>query len=374
MSLRPRPEVENLEASQHGGLDQAELQAAGLDPEEVLDFSVCSNPFKPPPGVRESFDTIAIDRYPDSEATEFRQCLSAKLGVTADNILAGSGAVEIIRLIALTYFGQGDPVLIVEPTFGEYRVACQIVGACVINQWGKEAEGFAPRIEETVSLIRRHHPKGVFICNPNNPTGQYLSRGEVELILDACRDGLVILDEAYVTFTEESWSSMDLIYQGNAVIVRSMTKDYALAGLRLGYAVSNEEVIKALRRVRPPWNVNAVAQKAGVIVLDNADYIEWCKREMRQVKQFLMGELCRIGFTVVPSKANFFLVKVTDAKGFHTALLKRGILVRDCTSFGLPGYVRIGPRTMPECQRLIDTIQAMKSEGLLEVISNKGTE
>ena len=362
MSLRPRPEVENLEACSHGGLNQAELRAMGFTPEAVVDFSVCSNPFMPPPEVRKVFDTIAVNRYPDSEATEFRECLSGKLEVAPDNILVGNGAVELIRLIALTYFRPGDSVLILEPTFGEYKVACQIIGAGVVSQWGREEKGFAPRIEETVNLIRRHHPRGVFVCNPNNPTGQYLSKREVEMVLDACRDGLLILDEAYVGFVDESWSSIDLIYRGNVVMVRSMTKDYALAGLRLGYAVAREEIINALRRVRPPWNVNAVAQKAGVIALDNTDHLERCKREISQAKQFLIGELYRIGFTLVPSSTNFFLVKVTDARGFRTALLRHGVLVRDCTSFGLPEYVRIAARTMPECQRLIATIQALKHE------------
>ncbi|MFC1864896.1 pyridoxal phosphate-dependent aminotransferase [Chloroflexota bacterium] len=366
--MRPRPEVENLEACPHGGLNQAELEAMGLAPEAVLDFSVCSNPFTSPPAVRKAFDTIVFNRYPDSEATEFRHCLSAKLGVTPDNILVGNGAVELIRLIALTYFGLESSVLIPEPTFGEYKVACQIVGAEVVTQWGREEEDFALRIEETVSIIRQRCPRGVFICNPNNPTGQYLTRREVEAVLDACEGKLLIIDEAYIAFVDQSLSSIDLIERGNVVIVRSMTKDYALAGLRLGYAVAHEEIIKALRRVCPPWNVNAVAQKAGVIVLNDTDHLEQCKREIRKAKRFLMDELSQLGFTLVPSSANFFLVKVNNAKDFRTALLRQGILVRDCTSFGLPEYVRIAARTMPECQRLMATCQAMKAKGELGTI------
>ena len=366
MPLRPKPEIENLEASPHGGPNLAELRAMGLAPEAVLDFSVCSNPFMPPPEVSKIFNTIAINRYPDSEATEFKQCLSENLGVPPDNLLVSSGAVELIRLIALTYFGHGDSVLILEPTFGEYKVACQIVGAEVIKQWAKEKESFAPRIEETINIIRQHHPKGVFICNPNNPTGQYLARQEIEMILDAGSDGLLILDEAYIAFVDESWSSVDLIHRGNVIVVRSMTKDYALAGLRLGYAIANQEIIAALHRVRPPWNVNIVAQKAGVAALREADYLEQCKQDISQAKQFLTSEFCRIGFTLVPSKANFFLVKVANAKAFRAALLRHGILVRDCTSFGLPECVRIAPRAMPECQKLITTIQALKCEGELD--------
>ncbi|MFB0567275.1 MAG: histidinol-phosphate transaminase [Candidatus Bathyarchaeia archaeon] len=357
MSLRPRPEIESLVPSPHGGLNQAELKALGITPDEVLDFSVCSNPFPPPAEVRKAFDNIIVNRHPDSEATEFRECLSGKLGVSPDNILAGSGAVELIRLIALTYFGSRDSVLILEPTFGEYRVGCQIVGAEVVGQWGREEESYAHRIEETVDLIKRSQPRGIFICNPNNPTGRYLGRQEIEVVLDACRDTFLILDEAYISFVDESWSSLDLVNRGNLVIVRSMTKDYALGGLRLGYAIADKEIINALHLVRPPWNVNAVAQRAGIIALNHANYLERSKIEIGKAKQFLISELSRLDFSPIPSETNFFLVKVKNTKGFRTALLKQGLLVRDCTSFGLPEYVRIAARTIPECQSLIEAIE-----------------
>ncbi len=365
MSLRPKPEVENLELCPHGGPNQAELEALGLTPEAVLDFSVSSNPFMPPPEVSKVFDTAVLNRYPDTEATEFRQCLSKKLAVPPDNILVGSGAVELIRLIALTYFRQGDHVLILEPTFGEYRVACQIVGAETAGVWAREDEGFAHRIEETAELIKQEHPRGVFVCNPNNPTGQYLTRQQIEVILGPADDSLLILDEAYVSFVEDGWSSLDLIYRGNVIVMRSLTKDYALAGLRLGYAIASREIIEALRRVRPPWNVNVVAQKAGVAALGDPDYLEQCKPEIKQARQFLISELGRLGYTVMPSSTNFFLVKVANASTFRSALLRHGLLVRDCTSFGLPEYVRIAARTMPECQKLITAIQSLRQKGEL---------
>ena len=152
----------------------------------------------------------------------------------------------------------------------------------------------------------------------------------------------------------------DLISQGNVVILRSMTKDYALSGLRLGYAVASQEIINSLHRVRPPWNVNVIAQKAGVIALEDTDYLAQSKKKIKEAKQFLLDELHRLSFQPLPSDTNFFLVRVGDAKSFRTALLKQDIVVRDCTSFGLPEYVRIAPRTMPECQKLIAAIQALK--------------
>jgi len=335
----------------------------GITPEEVLDFSVCSNPFLPPPGVKKILNTIAIEQYPDSEATEFRQQLSEKLGVSTDSILAGSGTTELIRLIALAYFRPEDGVLILEPTYGEYEVACQIAGAKPVKQWGRAEDNFAPRLGETVNLIRQYRPRAVFICNPNNPTGKYLSKQEVEMILATGKDTLLILDEAYITFVDNSWSAIELISRGNVIILRSMTKNYALAGLRLGYAIANQEIINSLHRVCPPWNVNIVAQRAGTTALEDMDYLKRSKRKIKQAKQFLVDELCRLGFPPLPSDTNFFLVKVGNAKGFRSALLKYGILVRDCASFGLPEYIRLAPRTMPECQKLIAAIKALKRKG-----------
>lgn len=365
MPLLPRPEIEKMASAAHGGLNHAELKAMGLTPEDILDFSVCSNPYMAPPEMSGILNPADISRLPDSEAIEFRECLAGKLGVSPSSIIAGNGSVELIRLIALAYFGKGDSVLILEPTFGEYRVACQISGASVVGQWAGEATNFAHRMEETVDLIKRSRPKGIFICNPNNPTGGYLRRREIEMVLDASSDSLLVLDEAYLAFVEKRWSSIDLIERGNLIIVRSMTKDYALAGLRLGYAVARQEIIETLRRAHQPWSVNGVAQRAGVVALDDADSLRHSLQEIRKAKQFLVNELGRLGFDPLPSETHFFLMKVASAKEFRSVLLSQGMLVRDCASFGLPGYVRIAARTMPECKKLVAVIEKMKEKGEL---------
>lgn len=361
MSLQPRPEIKKLKISIHGGINYAELKAAGFAPEDIHDFSVCTNPFMPPPGLKRALRTIAIDRYPDSESIELRQRLSAELQIAPDNIMVGSGTTELIRLVALAYFTRGDKVLLLEPTFGDYEISCQIVGAELIKQLLKAADNFTPDLKETANLIQQHHPKGVFICNPNNPTGKYLSRQEIELVLNTCEDTLLILDEAYLAFTSNTWSAINLISQGNVIVLRSMTKDYALAGLRLGYAVASQEIISNLRRVCPPWNVNAAAQKAGIVALNETVHLKSSQIKIEKAKQFLIGELGKLGFQPLPSDTNFFLMKVGNASGFRADLLKHGILVRDCTSFGLPEYVRIAPRPMPACRKLISVLKRQNS-------------
>lgn len=356
MSLQPKRGIARLKVCPHGGINHAELMTYGLKPEDMIDFSVCTNPFMPPPGIKEILSQIPIEQYPDSEATEFRKGLSAHLGVPAGNILAGSGTTELIRLIAMTYFRQGDPVLILEPTYGEYEIAGRMAGTRLVRYRAREEDNLTPRIEDVVGLIQKHRPRGIFICNPNNPTGKYLSRRDIETVMDAGEDSLFILDEAYIAFVAESWNSVELAARGNAVVLRSMTKEYGMPGLRLGYAVACQEIIENLRRVCPPWNVNIIAQTVGTAVLENREYLEWSLGQIQEVKRFLTSELSRLGFKVLPSDANYFLVKVGSAEKLRNSLRKHGILVRDGTSFGLPQYVRIAPRTMPECEKLVKAI------------------
>ncbi|MFC1992287.1 pyridoxal phosphate-dependent aminotransferase [Chloroflexota bacterium] len=364
MPLEPRPEIKNLDECPHGGINYAELRRAGVAPEGIIDFSVCTNPYMPPPKITEMrLDSLSIKQYPDTEAIDLKQRLFERLRVPSDNILVGSGTTELIRLIALAYLRQEDYVLVLEPTYGEYEVTSVIAGAKLVKQRAKAEDGFALKLEETVSLIKKYRPRIVFICNPNNPTGRYLPRREIEAVLDAVGDGLLVLDEVYVAFVEQGWASIDLCSQGNIVILRSMTKDYGLAGLRLGYSIASREITDSLHRIRPPWSVNTIAQMVGAIVLMDNEYLEHTKEKIREARRYLINGLSQLGFQPLPSDTHFFLIKVGKAKSFRSALLKHGIQVRDCASFQLPEYVRIVTRTLPECQKLIATIETLMRQG-----------
>jgi len=355
--LRPKPNIEKLTPGTHGGIDRAEIDRLGIPREDILDFSVSTNPFGPPPGIEEALSSASIEHYPDSESTELTQALASKLNVSPSNLIIGSGSTELIRLAATAYFAAGDSVLIPEPTYGEYELACRLVGAGVLRQPAPEETGFRLDAAETARLIEKHRPRGIFLGNPNNPTGQFLTKDEVTEILSRAEENLVILDEAYIAFTRNAWNSLDMISNGNLMVLRSMTKDYALAGLRLGYAVAAGPVVSALKRVRPPWNVGSVAQKAGVFALKADAYLKSCTQKIEEAKGFLTKELKNLGLRPLPSETNFFMVRVGNAAQFRQILLKKGILVRDCTSFGLPQYIRLAPRTIAECQRLIEAIK-----------------
>jgi len=357
--LRHRPVIDKLTPSIHGGIDYAELKSLGISPDSVLDFSVSINPFGPPPGIKEVLANASIEFYPDSEADGLKIILAEKLGISTDNLIIGSGSTELIRLTAAAYIEPNDSVIIPQPTYDEYEIACHLFDAHLLKQPVLKEPDFQPDINEMINLLQKHKPKAVFLCNPNNPTGQYMSREEVVHIMSSALGSLIVLDEAYIAFTENAWVSQDLINRGNIVILRSMTKDYALAGLRLGYAIAAEPIISTLKRVRSPWNVSTVAQKAGVVALNADSYLKGCYNKIRKAKNFLIKELERLGLSPLPSQTNFFLVKVGNATTFRQALLRRGFLIRDCTSFGLPQYIRLAPRSLSECQKLIEAIKDM---------------
>ncbi len=309
-----------------------------------------------------------VEKYPDSQASRLRQELATKLGADIGNIMVGSGTTEIIRLIALTYLCQRDPVLILEPTYGEYEVASRIAGVYPMKYHALEKNGFIHDINDVVTVIKKRRPRAFFLCNPNNPTGKYLPRNDIERILESMNDNLLVLDEAYVAFVDECWCPFELIEKCNIIILRSMTKDFGLPGLRLGYAVARREIIDSLRLVLPPWNVNNIAQEIGIAVLKEEEYLRQSLIQVREAKHFLTTELAKLGFEILPSDTHYFLVKVRNAPTCRHSLLRNGIMVRDCSSFGLPEYIRVSPRSLQECEKLVDTMQLITKtkDSLLE--------
>jgi histidinol-phosphate aminotransferase len=359
--LQPNSNIKKISSAIHGGINYSEIANYGIKPESILDFSVNCNPFGPPPEVIEALSSTPVKYYPDSDSTELKQVLSKKLNITPDKVIIGSGSTELIRLVALAYLNQGHKVLIPQPTYGEYEVACQIVSADIVKQLTDEERHFRINIDETVELVKKYRPRGIFLCNPNNPTGQYITREAIEYLLQNSGDCLILLDEAYIAFTEEIWSSIELLSKyHNLFILRSMTKDYALAGLRLGYGIADKSIISTIKRIKPPWNITSISQKAGRIVLSEDDYIRECSIKINEAKAYLFKELSSLGYITIPSQSNFFLVKTGNASEFRRSLIKKGILVRDCTSFGLPDYIRVAPLTMTDCRKLIDVMKEVK--------------
>jgi histidinol-phosphate/aromatic aminotransferase/cobyric acid decarboxylase-like protein len=315
----------------HGGVDDAELRALGLAREDVLDFSVNTNPAPVPDELRRVIAAADVAAYPDSDSHRLRQAAAEAYGVSPEQVIAGNGSSELIWLICLALLSPGDTVLVRQPTFGEYERAARIY-----------------RCEVT-----RQPPAGLtFICNPNNPTGDYTRLGSLP-------GGLVVVDEAYADFVEGRPTLIGPAMPDNLIVLRSLTKFSALAGLRLGLAFGQPPLIEALRRVKPPWNVNAAAQAAGEYALRHPELLPDLQA-LARAREALVGGLRGLGYAPQPTDCNFFLVPVGDAAALRRKLLAQGCLVRDCASFGLPGHIRIAVRTPADNQRLLTALEACR--------------
>jgi histidinol-phosphate aminotransferase len=351
MRPEPRPELLQIPDAIHGALDFAELDRLGLAPEAVLDFSVNGNPYGPSPVVGEAIAQVPYDRYPDREALALRRVLAAHLDITPDQFLIGNGSTELVWLVALAFVRAGDAVLLVGPTFGEYTRAAVLMGARLCH-YTAQPEDFRVVAHDLTQLLRQWQPRLVFLCNPNNPTGTFIVPDLITHWATAWPDTLFVVDEAYLTFAAQAPSVLP-VRRHNMLVLRSMTKAYALAGLRLGYAVGTPEILDALRRARPPWSVNALAQAAGIAAVQDTRHLTACLARIAQAKPVLIAGLHALGLAPVPSTTHFFLVRVGHGAACRQALLGRGLLVRDCASFGLPAYIRVATRRPEDNAQLL---------------------
>jgi histidinol-phosphate aminotransferase len=361
MPIKPRSQVLDVPLAMHGAPDLAELRRLGLHPAEVLDFSSNINAYGPSPAVREAIARTPLDRYPDDEALALRAALAEHLCVSPQCVLAANGSSELIWLATLAFLRPLDRVLVLGPTFAEYERMAALLGAHVKTLLAKEENGFALSPSQIHAAIDSWQPRLVFLCNPNNPTGSVLGHLCIAFCAIKYTDTLFIVDESYSSFV--SGLGCAAAARDNVLVLRSMTKDYALAGLRLGYAVGAEELIAALARMRPPWSVNALAQVAGLAALRDQEHLQRSLELLAAAKSELMAALVVQGMQVLPSAAPFFLVRVGNGAAVRSSLLHRGILIRDCASFSLPEHIRICTRWPEENTRLVTALSEVTHAG-----------
>ena len=375
----------------HGGIKPEQLRALGLMPEDVLDFSASVNPLGPPAGLGEALAGVDLTAYPDPACLELKESLVGHLSgsqagrITPEQVLPGNGSTELIHLLARAFLapaqdGASPVALLLTPTYGEYRGACLLAGGAVSELEADRGRGFrwdlaearrriAGNVTETVpkpislpGKLSDERPSLVFLCNPNNPTGVYLPHEEVQALAQACAEAgaLLVVDEAYLNFVDSPWDSLDLLEGSNTVLLRSMTKDYALTGLRLGYSLASPEITARLTSFQPDWSVNSLAQAAGRAALADRDYLPRARAAVNAAKQYLAQELGSMGFIIHPSAANFLLIEVGDGGWWRDRLMHQGIFVRDCASFGLPDCIRIGIRAQADCEKLVAAVAQEK--------------
>ena len=360
----------------HGGIKLAELRELGLRPEDCLDFSASVSPLGPPDGVAEAIAAVDLAAYPDPHSLALTEAIAhhhSRDGVALGNVIVGNGSTEIIHLLARAYIGSPTggtygSALLFTPTYSEYAGAVGIAGGAVSAlEATRNGDGFAWDVGVAAERIAAEHPALVFVCNPNNPTGALMSPQELALLGEAAAGvgSVLVVDEAYINLSER-WADADVIglaSRGESVVVlRSMTKDYALTALRLGYAVAGEPVITRLSALQPDWSVNGLAQAAGVVALADDGYLERARAAVQASRECIEERFGAMGIRCYPTSANYVLAQVGDAAALRDALVRRGMFVRDCASFGLPDCVRIGLRPVADCQRLAGALAEVRED------------
>ncbi|MBN1219374.1 MAG: histidinol-phosphate aminotransferase family protein [Anaerolineae bacterium] len=370
----PRSTVITVPPPIHGARDYTELQRLGLAPDDVIDFSTNSNPYGPHPAIFQAMgealaDPALVRRYPDRDCLALRAAIAVADKVPQENILPGNGATELIHLIALTFVKPDSRHLILSPTFGEYSRALHLMGGKVYECRPETHHLLHLDLETITTTIHRVQPDTIWLCNPNNPTGQYWSKAELAQLRAADPDARIlwIIDEAYRHFVdpgargndEEQWT-----WGENVIRLRSLTKDHSLAGLRLGYLLAAPKLVNLLKAAQPPWSVNSLAQMAGVAALQT-ESITWRNFTLTQLRQHALDlwvGLSQLGLPIHPTSTTFALLKVKHAPEFRHHLLMRGLLVRDCASFGLPGHIRVAAHRPAANERLRATIAELLAQ------------
>lgn len=354
----------------HGGNIEEVSRIFGIEKNSIVDFSSNVNPFNLPHTISDVIcaNIRNISRYPDRDCVELKGTLGKYLNIPTENIAVGNGSADI--LYRTVYAFRPSSGLILSPTFEEYEKALSSSGAKIDHMKLKECDNFKLPVEKVAD--RASKLDMLFLCNPNNPTGILISPKDLKYLTEKLRGSktILILDEAFMDLTEEYSITNIAVKRKNILVLRSMTKFFGLAGLRLGYAVGTKEIIRQIQNSGQPWPVNIFAQVAGQIILKDKKFKNESKKKLLQERDFLYRELCRIkNIKPFPSAANFLLVKIEEdlsAAQLQRQLLKRGLLVRDCSSFrGLNSkYIRIAVRQREENLRLINELEKITGKGI----------
>jgi histidinol-phosphate aminotransferase len=339
----------------------------GFLPDEIVKLASNENALGPSPralaAMREASSRMHL--YPDGDTFRLRKALAERLGVTPDEIFFGHGSNEIIALLGHVYLDRGAQIVMADRAFVVYKLVAALYEAETI---AVPMRGFTHDLD---AMLRAITPatRLVFVANPNNPTGTMVDGAHIERFMQKLPDHVIaVFDEAYVELLPPARQPDLLRYvreRRNVYVLRTFSKTYGLAGLRIGYAVAPPEGVALLHRVRQPFNVNAMAQAAALAALEDDEYVERTRAMVRAGLAFLTRELTGLGLEVVPSVANFLLVKAGRGRELFAALQKKRVIVRPMDAYGLPDHVRITIGTPEENAMLIRAMaEALRERGL----------
>jgi histidinol-phosphate aminotransferase len=332
----------------------------GLDPAGIIKLASNENPFGPSPRAIEAAKK-AVEKgelYPDGGCFELRQKLAKKWALGADQFIVGNGSNEVIELLGHAFLGAGDEVVMGSPSFVVYKLVTLLFGANVVEvplkNWTHDLKAISDAITPKTKLV--------YVSSPNNPTGTANRAGELlEFARSLPPHVIGVFDEAYAEYMDNASDLRTAILEGRKVVgLRTFSKVYGLASLRVGFGYGSADLCALLNRVRQPFNVNAIAQAAAIAALDDDEFVTRCERENRAgLRQLEEG--CRgLGLEYVPSVANFMLIKVGNGMRAFEQLQRRGVIVRPVNSYGLPEWVRVTVGTSEQNLRLLKELGDLK--------------
>ena len=363
----------------HGGNINKLCDKYGLNPDKIIDFSASINPLGCPEEVHKVILERFVDirNYPDSECVNLKKAIADKIPCNDSNIIVGNGSNELFYLIPRAMKPKQGVLL--QPTFSEFKDALSSANVEVVELANND--GNFPLINTNLSNLMNIEDGMVFLCNPNNPTGQLTLKSDILELIKGNSNRLIVVDEAFMDFVDDS-EKYSVIKEAplidNLIVVRSLTKFYGFPGLRLGYLVANESNVNKLMQFKEPWTVNTFAQIAGQVAIDDVEFAVNTREYMSREKDFLYDGLTDIkGIRPLQPSVNFILVRIHNAEitssRIQDLLAKDNIIIRDCSNFiGLNDkYFRVAVKTREENQKLLSALNLIMDNVITEGTDQK---
>ena len=335
----------------------------GLRPDQIIKLASNENPLGPSPkalvAMREMLEKSHF--YPDGGGYYLREAIAQKMGVERANVILGCGSNEIIEFIGKAFLSPGDEIIAARHAFVVYKLMATLFGATTIEV---PDPGFAHDLDAMLAAVTPK-TKEIFIANPNNPTGTLLSQEQLDDFMAKVPPHIVVVfDEAYYEFLPNPPDVIKYVREGRKVVVlRTFSKIQGLANLRIGYGIAPKELIDVLQKTRQPFNANGIAQAGALAGLQDDEH-QTKTRELTLVERAKMqSAFDAMGLEYVPSHANFILVKVGDGRAVFTALMKKGVIIRDMNSYGLPEWIRVSVGTAAQNERFLADLAEFLASG-----------
>ena len=353
------PSLKTLPVYKPGRPIEEVARELGLPAADIIKLASNENPLGPSPLALAAMQTALthINLYPDGNAFYLKQKLTGKLGLEPTNLILGTGSNEIIEFVGHALMTPGVDVIVSQYCFAVYPIVTHLFGANLITV---PARNYSHDLRAMQAAITPR-TRVVFVANPNNPTGTFARSDDVlRFINEVPDDVLLVMDEAYIDFLEAPLDLLPMIREGkkpNLILMRTFSKIYGLAGLRIGYGIGHPELTAALEKIRQPFNLNSLAQAGAVAALDDTEHLRATRLNNKAGLKFFEQAFQELNLEYVPSAANFILVRVGDGQSVFNELQKQGVIVRPMGGYQLPQWIRISIGTAQENSHCLATLK-----------------